>query len=91
MQIKLISCKMELVTPVQASIWLKNNSHNRPLSEERVKEFCQLISSGGWNEKGSFIEVLESGLLLNGQHRLNAIVRTNIPVKMYIRTFSKID
>lgn len=86
-KIRQISCKLELITPEQALAWLGNNSNNRPINEKKVNELCQIIENGQWLEKGRAIEVFDTGRLINGQHRLTAIVRTGILVKMKIRIF----
>ena len=74
MAIKQLSSEIKLVTPKIAKQWLSNNAHNRKINSERVAELCQKMQQGTWKEKGPAIEVTDTGRLLNGQHRLTAIV-----------------
>ena len=83
-----LSSKLEFITPEKALSWLSNNPNNRPINEKLVNELCQKIRSKKWTEKGGAIEVFYTGRLINGQHRLTAIVRTGIPVKIKVRTFT---
>ena len=81
------------VTPEMAAAWLSDNPHNRPLDEARVAEYAERMRSGGWVERvkgGSRpIEVLDTGRLLNGQHRLTAVIRAGIPVRMWVEVYTK--
>ena len=89
MRIQLISSKLEFITPKLASAWLSNNPNNRPINETRVTELCQKIKNGQWHEKGGAIEIFDSGRLINGQHRLTAVFRTGIPIKVKVRIYTK--
>lgn len=65
-----------LVTPSQASIWLLKNVANRPLNEKQVKFFSRQIEKGRWELTTDAIGFDGEGKLINGQHRLTAIVKT---------------
>lgn len=89
MALKLISRQLMMVTPQLAQFWLNDNAHHRTINEERITELCRKIEAGEWNEKGNPIEVTDTGHLINGQHRLTAIVRTSTAVRMRVVCYKK--
>jgi hypothetical protein len=80
--------KKELVTPQQARVWLdEKNTQNRRLSPTHVNRFKGIIEAGQWQTLPILTIVFgEDGTLLDGQHRLAAIVAADIPVEQYIAT-----
>lgn len=73
------------ITPAQAEYILQNhNSGNRPLRDKRVETLAEAISDGRWTITSQGISFARNGLLNNGQHRLNAIVKAGRPVKLYV-------
>lgn len=68
-----------VVTPEMAKRWLaEHNTHNRPISETRVAQYIADMESGRWTFNGETIQFDKHGVLLNGQHRLMAIIATGI-------------
>lgn len=72
------------VTPEQADIWLQNSIVNRPLDLKRVYELEEAILENKWMFDGSPIRLNESQLLMDGQHRLEAIKRSGRIVKALV-------
>lgn len=68
------------VTPSQAAEWLKHNSHNRALRENKVNGFARDMENGAWVFNGDAIRFAVDGTLLDGQHRLTAITRSEVTV-----------
>lgn len=67
------------VTPEMAKRWMdNNNSHNRDISEFRVADYADDMEAGRWTFNGETIQFDRTGILLNGQHRLMAIIATGI-------------
>lgn len=69
----------ELVTPEAAQAYLLKNSLNRPLSDKLVERYARDMREGKW--KGSTSETIKFskfGELLDGQHRLMAIIRSGL-------------
>ena len=67
-----------LVTPELAKFWLDNcNTHNQNISQSRVQLYTDLMLSGRWTYNGEPIQFDKHGVLLNGQHRLLAMVLSN--------------
>ena len=73
------------VTPDQALNWLDNtNTRNRKLSEAYAERLARDISQGRWLLTHEGIAFDPHGVLLDGQHRLWAIVLADKPVQMYV-------
>lgn len=73
-----ITVSIEIITPQVAIAMLGNNIDNRkPKSKEAISE---AILNGDWYLNGATIVFSNDGRLLDGQHRLMACVRTNIPI-----------
>lgn len=73
------------VTPELAFDWLvQRNKVNRAIRNGHVADFVAIIKSGGWNPEAGVIMFDKDGNLLNGQHRLTAIVEAGEPVRVRI-------
>ncbi|MFJ6315288.1 hypothetical protein ACIQJW_04345 [Streptomyces californicus] len=72
------------VTPEIASSFLSRDSLNRRLNAERVAALADAIRRKEWRLTHQGIAFDETGSLLDGQHRLHAIVEAGIPVQMYV-------
>ena len=71
--------KKIMVTPEMASKFLENNEGNRQIVKERVEYYVTEIREGRWNEHSNdMICISPTGRLLNGQHRLSAIVAADV-------------
>ncbi len=62
---------------------MKNN-FNRPLKPRLVDNYVRQIESGNWRRTHQGIAFDEEGVVLDGQHRLHAIVRTGQSQPMLI-------
>lgn len=79
-----LESRVELITPSVASEWLKQNTKNRPLRQGAVADLARAIERGEWQVTHQGIGFDEEGVLVDGQHRLAAIVKANIPVRMMV-------
>jgi hypothetical protein len=66
------------VTPEEAADLLKRNASNRQLREDRVELYVRELVDGNWGFADSMIVIGRDGVLKNGQHRLTAIVKSNV-------------
>jgi hypothetical protein len=74
-----------MVTPSQAARWLDNqNNRNRPVIDAVVKRYARAMKTGRWRLTHQGIAFDQHGLLLDGQHRLWAVVEANVPVDMHV-------
>ncbi|MGP1576578.1 MAG: hypothetical protein ACTTH7_03665 [Treponema sp.] len=87
-----VSCTVIEVTPQMAEAWLQNNPENRPINEERVREYEDKMRRGEWEEKhrgGEPLIVMKEGELINGQHRLTAVVRNGKSIRMQVMVYER--
>jgi hypothetical protein len=76
--------KWVLVTPALAAEWLARNPRNRHLRYRIVDKYAADMSAGNWAAIGDPIRRTADGDLLDGQHRLNAIIKADVPVWMLV-------
>lgn len=77
--------KVERITPQMALEYLKANIGNyRKLSKARVALYAKDMTDGRWVLNGETITFAENGTLLNGQHRLAAIVQSGKTVDIAV-------
>jgi hypothetical protein len=73
-----------LLTPDLAEMFLKNNSANRKLRVTHVDMFVRELQAGTFRTTHQGVAISKSGKLLDGQHRLSAIVKAGIPATMVV-------
>jgi len=69
-----------LITPGYAKQLLAKNSKNRNINKAHVNFLANEITSGAFKYNGESIILSENGELLDGQHRLAAIIKSGISV-----------
>jgi hypothetical protein len=72
------------VTPDMARNMLASNPVNRRISERAVTDLSKAILNNDWQITHQGIAFYEDGSLADGQHRLTAVVKANVPVHMMI-------
>lgn len=72
------------VTPATARAWLKKNTLNRNLRDEMVAKYARDMKDGNWETTHQGIGFYDDGSLADGQHRLHAVVRADVPVKFVV-------
>lgn len=73
-----------IMTPEWAESLLKRNDENRDLKPKSLAKFKRDLLSGAWNVNGATVCVDWDGNLLDGQHRLLAIVQTGVSVELLL-------
>ena len=74
----------EVITPERAKQYLEHNTQNRPLSDIHVLALVNEMKKNNFHTTGESIKFAESGELLDGQHRLMAIVKSGIKQDMLV-------
>ena len=74
------------VTPEDAQKILRGNTINRTIRASWVSTLARAIKAGDWNTTHQGIAIATDGTLLDGQHRLMAIIEANKAVKMMVTT-----
>ena len=86
-----------VVTPEMAVAFLEANKHNRPLNDQHVKRLCRQIVEDKWIVNGDSIKFADTGDVLDGQHRLWAVIYAKLPIRTLVvrgvpnRAFNTID
>lgn len=66
------------ISPRLAADYLEDKYHRqRPLREKQVKKLTDAMKNGKWLFDGSPIRFDKDGALIDGQHRLHALIRAN--------------
>ncbi len=73
-----LSIKQETITPRKATEWLGLNTENRPLRHSYVATLSDALTAGEFQENGETIKFTESGKLVDGQHRLQAVIASGV-------------
>lgn len=76
--------KIETITPDLAQKYLAFNSSNRPIRQRWVDTLAVMIRKGEWKLTHQGIAFDMNGRLVDGQHRLYAIVKAGVPVPMNV-------
>lgn len=74
---------VKTITPAQAKKLLERNVGNRPVSESHVRFLCGIIRRGEWKLNGDAIRY-NNDRLVDGQHRLRAIIETGVPLQTVV-------
>ena len=79
-----ITHAVETITPVIASALLETNVNNRNIRQTRVDQYASDMTNGAWHFSGDPIKVSETGILLDGQHRLWAVVESGVTLDFLV-------
>lgn len=75
---------VEPITPEEAEELLQANTHNRPLRAPRVDQLAEAMRRGEWIVNGETIKIAEDGTLIDGQHRLQAVVDSGVTIETLV-------
>lgn len=76
--------KIITLTPEMAMGFLEYNKNNRPLNDQHVQRIARQIADGKWKFNGDTIKIADTGDVLDGQHRLWAIIEAKQSVRTLI-------
>lgn len=80
------TCRLIELTPAFAEELLSRNTRNRSLRRIYVRKLADAMTRGEWIVNGEPIQVAQDGTLLNGQHRLHAVVESGVTVPTLLVT-----
>ena len=87
-----------LITPAIAALMLQKNEGNRRVRKDVVDKYANEMLNGRWMENtGETIKIAKDGTLVDGQHRLLALMQSGVQLNMHVCTdmdkevFHKID
>ncbi len=73
------SSSVMTITPQMAEQWLGHNTKNRTLRDPQIRSIAADMKNNRWKLNGETIIFSDTGVLLNGQHRLKACIEANTP------------
>lgn len=74
------------ITPEMAAFILKSNTNNRPVRRNNLDSLTRDMIEGRYQFNGDSVRIDKNGVLLDGQHRLMAIVESGKSQKMILVT-----
>jgi hypothetical protein len=72
------------ITPQIATQWLRCNRINRPVRKNHVVFLSQEILNGHWQVNGQPIVIADNEDVIDGQHRLMAVIEAGQPIKTLV-------
>ena len=78
----MITAKFENITPKLAKQYLETMGINRSLRNDWISQIKRDILNNDWAETGDSIRFHKNGKLVDGNHRLNAIIATKKNIKI---------
>lgn len=75
-----ITSAIETITPEVAQTYLTSNTGNRPIHKRALAQYVDDIINRRWQTNGASIIFDINGTLVDGQHRLMAVVEANTPI-----------
>lgn len=72
------------VTPETAARWLQANTKNRRLRQADVNRYARDMATNNWLLTGESVKFATDGTLLDGQHRLAAIVKAGVTIALLV-------
>lgn len=79
-----IGIEIVAVTPDMAREWLGFNTHNRNVRGRVVAGYAADMKNGDWKLNGETVKFAGDGMLLDGQHRLHAVIEADLTVPMLV-------
>jgi hypothetical protein len=79
------------VTPELAKLWLAVGRFNRRVNYSAVAKYVRQINAGLWRCTHQGVAFTREGVLIDGQHRLLAVVKTGKTVRMIVFTDEPIE
>lgn len=90
---ELPKASLSTITPMLAERWIDQvPDYQRKVDQKQVDKICAAILKGAWAENGATIVFNEEGHLIDGQHRLHAIIKSGKSVRsLVVRGVSKAE
>lgn len=80
-----MNIEKKLITPAKAAELLQANVKNRRAKSPVVLKYAKDMLNGKWKEDTfELIKISKSGVILDGQHRLMAVIKSNVNVYFHI-------
>jgi hypothetical protein len=74
----------ETIDPGKAAEYLEHNDVNRTIRPHKVTEYARAMKAGRWRVNGAGIVFDDEGHLVDGQHRLKAIIESDTTIVLLV-------
>lgn len=71
------------IDPPLAEAMLARNGINRRIREDHVKKLAHSMAAGHWRINGEMIRFADDQTLIDGQHRLLAVIRSGVTIETF--------
>jgi hypothetical protein len=85
-EISTVKVHQTTLTPALAEQLLARNTHNRSVGMPRVEQYAADIRKGHWRFNGEAIKIAHTGQVLDGQHRLLAVLEADTAIDTLLIT-----
>lgn len=75
---------IETITPAIAKVYLNTSEGNRNLKRLKVAAYARDIKAGKWRVNGESIIFDAGGRLVDGHHRLTAVIDSGVPIETVV-------
>lgn len=79
-----VSFGIEEIGPTHAERMLAKMHDNRPIRDSRVEALADAMRGGRWELNGEAIKIDRDGKVIDGQHRLRAIMESGMTIKTLV-------
>jgi hypothetical protein len=86
-----LTLSIETVTPDKALEYLATAGKNRRVSGPQVNKWAKAMRAGQWRLTGDPIRFDVTGALIDGQHRLTAVINSGIPIEVVVARNCALD
>lgn len=86
-----LKTRVETVGPEEAKELLKGATNYRRLRTSWIDNLARVIARGEWKLNGESIKIDARGKLIDGQHRLQAVIRSGRPIETLVVRGVKTD
>jgi len=76
--------RKEFITPDMAKKYLLSNAHNRNISLAIVEKYARDMKNGHWLLSDQGIGFDENGLMIDGQHRMMAVIKSGATIPCWV-------
>lgn len=79
-----LTVEVEIITPELAQQYLSNNAMHRKPKQKKIDKYVAEMVNGEWQFNGKSLIFDSNGRLLNGQHRLYAVIQSGVSLKTLV-------
>jgi hypothetical protein len=80
----LVKLEVRTITPADATTLLSRTAPNRKPIRRRVAALADAMRAGQWQSDGAPVRIGQDGRLLDGQHRLMAVIEADTPAEFVV-------